>query len=81
MNIGNKVNIPVFPAALESALADRLRALLGEVTWLKGVKVAALAGSSEAGFDLLATLPLPAGSSGPCCFISRALRGPNAGCN
>lgn len=56
-------------------MAERLRALLGEVTWLKDAKVELLSNASDAGFDLLATLPLPAGGHAALCVeCKRELR-------
>lgn len=75
MNISNNVNAPVSAAALKAALAERLRALLGEVDWLKGVKVEVVSGAGDAGFDLLATLPLPGGGRAALCVeCKRELR-------
>lgn len=75
MNISNSVNIQSSGAVLEAALAERLRALLDEVGWLKDVKVESMSTASEAGFDLLATLPLPAGGYAALCIeCKRALR-------
>ena len=75
MNIANNVNTRTSGAALEAALAERLRALLGEVTWLEEAKVELLGGASDAGFDLLATLPLPAGGRAALCVeCKRELR-------
>lgn len=75
MNIGNNVNIRSSGAALEAALAERLRALLGEVAWLKDSEVKVLSGAHDAGFDLLATLPLPAGGHAALCVeCKRELR-------
>ena len=51
----------VSAAALEKALADRLRELLGQIGWLRGWEVKPPGDASDAGFDLLATLPLPNG--------------------
>lgn len=55
------------PAALERALAARLRELLGAVDWLRGVEVVALNAGSDRGFDLLAKLPLPTGGAAALC--------------
>lgn len=75
VNMALNVNIPIAAAALEAALAERLRALLGEVTWLKDAKVELLSGAADAGFDLLATLPLPAGGHAALCVeCKRELR-------
>lgn len=75
MNIANNVNIPSAAAALEAALAERLRGLLGEVGWLEGAKVEVLSGQHDAGFDLLATLPLPGGGQAALCVeCKRELR-------
>lgn len=75
MNIGNIVNIPSAAAALEAALADRLRGLLSEIGWLEGAKVEVLSCQRDAGFDLLATLPLPGGGEAALCVeCKRELR-------
>ncbi|MGA2865087.1 MAG: hypothetical protein ABSF95_11460 [Verrucomicrobiota bacterium] len=57
----NKARISGF--ALEKAVADKLRELLGGVPWLKDWKVqrALAAFRDDAGFDITATLPLPGG--------------------
>src|SRR5258708_37597287 len=46
-------------AALERALADKLRELLSSVAWLQGWKVEVNPAPFERAFDLLATIPLP----------------------
>jgi hypothetical protein len=62
-------------AALEDAMAAKLRELLGQVDWLRGWKVNHLGGGSDAGFDLLATLPLPEGGKAALCVeCKRELR-------
>ncbi|MDP1591551.1 MAG: hypothetical protein Q8M07_27595, partial [Prosthecobacter sp.] len=55
------------PAALERALAARLRELLAGVDWLRGVDVVRLNADSDLGFDLLAKLPLPTGGAAALC--------------
>ena len=55
------------PAALERALAARLRELLGSVDWLRGVDVETLKAGTDRGFDLLAKLPLPTGGAAALC--------------
>lgn len=73
--MAKNVNISSPAAALEAALAERLRALLAEVVWLTGTKVEVLSGKRDAGFDLLATLPLPAGGHAALCVeCKRELR-------
>lgn len=54
-------------AALERALAAKLRELLGSVPWLKGWDVSPVSKATDAGFDLLATLPLPGGGKAALC--------------
>lgn len=68
--------IPAFEAALENAMAAELRALLGQVEWLRGWEVEPLGKeASKAGFDLLATLPLPGGGQAALCVeCKRELR-------
>lgn len=61
------MNTPLSPAALERALAVRLRELLGSVDWLGETEVVTSSGSMERGFDLLAKLPLPTGGSAALC--------------
>ncbi len=69
------MKIPATAAALEVALADRLRVLLGEVPWLKGATVESLTGPSDRGFDLLAKLPLASGGYAALCVeCKRELR-------
>ncbi len=53
--------------ALEKALAAKLRELLGGVAWLHDWQVDHVGGSPDAGFDLLATLPLPSGGKAALC--------------
>jgi hypothetical protein len=54
-------------AALERALAAKLEELLRAVDWLRGWQVAHVGGKSGAGFDLLATVPLPGGGKAALC--------------
>jgi hypothetical protein len=62
VNNGQIMNIKALSgAALERALAAKLEELLGGVDWLRGWQVEHVAGMPEAGFDLLATVPLPGG--------------------
>jgi hypothetical protein len=53
-------------AELEQALAAKLRELLGQVGWLQGWGVETASGT-DAGFDLLAMLPLPGGGKAALC--------------
>ena len=48
-------------AALEEALAAKLREILESVSWLKGWKVEGTGKEAEKGFDIIATIPKPAG--------------------
>lgn len=64
-------------AALEMALVARLQELLGSVTWLKGWKVGRVGDSTEAGFDLLATVPIPGGGQAALCVECRSELRPN----
>jgi hypothetical protein len=67
--------IPVSEAALERAMAAELRGVLGQVEWLRGWEVELLGKASKAGFDLLATLPLPGGGQAALCVeCKRELR-------
>ncbi len=61
------MNASLSPAALERALAARLRELLGSVDWLGETEVVTPSGTTELGFDLLAKLPLPTGGSAALC--------------
>lgn len=54
-------------AALEKALAVKLEELLRGVDWLRGWQVEHVGGLSDAGFDLLATVPLPGGGKAALC--------------
>ena len=71
MNTKNRAS-----AALENALASKLEEVLGGVTWLRGWKVEhARDLSRDGGFDLLATVPLPAGGKAALCVeCKRELR-------
>jgi hypothetical protein len=67
------VNMKVLSgAALEKALAVRLEELLRGVDWLRGWQVEHVGGTSDAGFDLLATVPLPGGGKAVLCVECRA---------
>lgn len=61
------MNSPLSTAALERALAARLRELLGSVDWLRETEVVTPNGGTDRGFDLLAKLPLPTGGSAALC--------------
>ncbi len=68
MNNSQIVNIRVLSgAALEKALAAKLEELLHGVDWLRGWKVERVGGGSDAGFDLLATVPLPGRGKAALC--------------
>jgi hypothetical protein len=71
VNTGISMNMqPLSGAALERALAAKLEELLRAVDWLRGWQVEHVAGMPEAGFDLLATVPLPGGQG----CVMRAMR-------
>jgi hypothetical protein len=53
--------------ALEKALAAKLREILGGVDWLRGWQVSHVSKETDAGFDLLATIPLPQGGKAALC--------------
>ena len=57
--------------ALEKALAAKLEELLRGVAWLRGWQVKNAGGGSDAGFDLLATVPLPGGGKAAFCVACR----------
>lgn len=62
-------------ARLEKALAAKLEELLGGVDWLHGWRVEHVGEASDAGFDLLATVPLPSGGKAALCVeCKRELR-------
>jgi hypothetical protein len=66
---------PVSATALEKALADKLRELLGRIIWLRGWEVKRTGDASDAGFDLTVTLPLPNGGKANLCVkCKRELR-------
>ena len=52
--------------ALEQALGAELRELLSGIAWLRPWQVEHVAETPDAGFDLLATLPLPEGKAALC---------------
>lgn len=58
-------------AALEKALADKLRELLGGVSWLSGWRVEKVGGLGDPGCDVVATVPLPAGGRATLCVDCR----------
>ncbi len=61
--------------ALEKALAAKLEALLRGVAWLRGWQVQHVGPAADAGFDLLATVPLPGGGKAALCVeCKRELR-------
>jgi hypothetical protein len=53
--------------ALENALASKLHGILGGVHWLHGWQVERVSKLTDAGFDLLASLPLPGGGKAALC--------------
>jgi hypothetical protein len=57
--------------ALEKALAAKLKELLGGVSWLRGWQVQHAGQATEAGFDLLVTLPLPTGGKAALCVVCK----------
>lgn len=60
---------------LENALAAKLEKLLRGVDWLRGWQIKHVGEGSDAGFDLLATLPLPGGGKAALCVeCKRELR-------
>jgi hypothetical protein len=62
MNIAMPMNaMRITSANLETALAAKLRELLSRVSWLKGWHVERVSNRPEAGYDMVATLPLPGG--------------------
>lgn len=67
------MNIKVLSgASLERALAAKLEELLRGVGWLRGWKVEHVGGTSNVGFDLLATVPLPGGGKAALCVECKA---------
>ena len=69
VNKGFSMNTPHSSLALERHLEVTLRELLGSVGWLREVSVgpAKRVGRKDAGFDLLAMLPLPSGGKAALC--------------
>lgn len=59
------MNTSSFAGSLERSLGEKLRELLADVGWLPEISLSAV--SRDAGFDLLATLPLPAGGRAALC--------------
>jgi len=57
--------------ALEEALAAKLKELLRGVGWLHGWRVEPAGGKRGAGFDLLATVPLPEGGRAALCVACK----------
>jgi hypothetical protein len=57
---------------LEKTLAAKLETLLRSVDWLRGWRVEHVGGAPEAGFDLLATVPLPGGGKAALCVECKA---------
>ena len=79
VNTGYSMNIqPLSGAALERALAAKLEELLRGVDWLRGWQVEHVAGMPEAGFDLLATVPLPGGGKAALCVQCKGELRPSA---
>jgi hypothetical protein len=65
-------------AALEKALATRLEALLRSIDWLHGWRVKPVNETSDAWFDLLATVPLPSGGRAALCVECKSELRPSA---
>jgi hypothetical protein len=57
---------------LQNALTAQLEELLQSVEWLRGWKVKSVGGAADAGFDLLATLPLPGGGMAALCVVCKS---------
>ena len=76
VNLGYYMNIQNLSAAgLEKASAAKLEGLLRSVEWLRGWQIEHVGGASDAGFDLLVTLPLPGGGKAALCVeCKRELR-------
>lgn len=76
VNLGATVNTKgLSNAALKTALTARLEDLLRSVAWLKGWQVRRVGDNAEAGFDLLATVPMPGGGQAALCVeCKRELR-------
>lgn len=60
------------PAALEKALAEKLRQLLAGVAWLKGWEVEREPIEADKGFDLKATLPMSDGNRAELWVVCKA---------
>jgi hypothetical protein len=75
VNIDSIVNIEDLSGrALEQALSAKLRDLLGGIPWLRHWDVDHCPQAQDAGFDLLATLPLPQGRAILCIVCKKELR-------
>ena len=62
-------------SVLQKALAAKLEKMLRDISWLRGWKVERLSGSSDKGFDILATVPMPGGGKAALCVeCKRELR-------
>lgn len=78
MNTSETVNAKALSgAALEKALAAKLEELLKGVTWLRGWQVEHVGGASDAGYDLLATVPLPGGGKAALCVKCKGVLSPS----
>jgi len=79
VNKGFPVNIKNFSgAALEKALAAKLEELLRGVDWLRGWQVERMGELPGAGFDLMATVPLPSGGNAVLCVECKSELRPSA---
>jgi hypothetical protein len=73
VKMANSVNISrPTGAALERALAQKLRELLAGVSWLKDWQVEGVPMDDRRGFDIIAALPLPHGSKAELRVVCKA---------
>lgn len=75
MNSDKNVNSLSSSTALEAAFAERLRAWLAGIDWLKDTEVLPIKGSKDLGYDFIANVPLPVGGHATLCIeCKRELR-------
>ncbi len=79
MNIANFVNMKkVSGKALEKALQERFKAVLGSVSWLRNPKLEDVSESPDSGFDFFVTIALPQGGKVAICVECKSEMRPRA---
>lgn len=79
VNKANNVNIEGLSGpALEKALALELETRLAAIPWLRGWKVQLNSESTDRGYDILATIPLPSGGKAALCVECKKEMRPSA---